>query len=416
MTRYFFNAILILTLTSDNKGVGVFKIFKLLFRKIISGLSNIRHYIWKRIDIPAKLRVLHRTHCFRYVLTAIVLIVLSFSGISYFPKTTTFSGIDYFGTAQASDFSPLLKNYDSKEGVLFSNQGSLVLEPPDLKIIGDNSLAAVSTPRIVSNQVLGSILGSSDQQRKEIVEYTVQSGDTFPSIASNFGISLNTLYWANELNKSSKISVGQKIVVPPVDGIIYFVKAGDTIPQIAKTYKASEDDMVSFNQLADEFDISIGDMLIIPGGVMPEKPQPAPQSTYLASNYFIFPAGGEITQGLHWYHAIDIANKCGTFIHAAAAGVVERAVSNGEWNAGMGNHITILHDNGTVTYYGHLMAVLVKPGDTVGLGENIALMGGAPGMAGAGDSTGCHVHFEVIGASNPLAKYRVHTWLKYADN
>ena len=79
----------------------------------------------------------------------------------------------------------------------------------------------------------------------------------------------------------------------------------------------------------------------------------------------------------------------------------------------MGNYITILHSNGTVTYYGHLMALLVVPGDKVYTGQNIALMGGAPGMAGAGDSTGCHVHFEVVGATNPLGKYPVGTKISY---
>ena len=133
----------------------------------------------------------------------------------------------------------------------------------------------------------------------------------------------------------------------------------------------------------------------------------------VANGFFIFPVQGHITQGLHYYNAVDIANTCGTPIYAAAAGVVQRAVSNGGYNGGMGNHITILHSNGTVTYYGHLMALLVKPGDQVYTGQNIALMGGAPGMAGAGDSTGCHLHFEVIGARNPLASYPVGSAISY---
>jgi len=40
-------------------------------------------------------------------------------------------------------------------------------------------------------------------------------------------------------------------------------------------------------------------------------------------------------------------------------------------------------------------------------------MGGAPGMAGAGDSTGCHLHFEVVGARNPLAGYPVGSKISY---
>jgi murein DD-endopeptidase MepM/ murein hydrolase activator NlpD len=40
-------------------------------------------------------------------------------------------------------------------------------------------------------------------------------------------------------------------------------------------------------------------------------------------------------------------------------------------------------------------------------------MGGAPGMAGAGDSTGCHLHFQVVGAKNPLAAYKVGSIISY---
>ena len=137
---------------------------------------------------------------------------------------------------------------------------------------------------------------------------------------------------------------------------------------------------------------------------MPKKAAPVINQIPLANNYFIFPAQGRITQGLHYYNAVDIANKCGTPIYAPAAGVVQRVVLTG-WNEGMGNYMTILHSNGAVTYYAHIQAALVRPGDSVYTGQNIALMGGAPGMAGAGNSTGCHLHFEVVGARNPLAAY-----------
>ena len=110
---------------------------------------------------------------------------------------------------------------------------------------------------------------------------------------------------------------------------------------------------------------------------------------------------------MHYYNAIDVANKCGTPIYAAAAGVVERAVYNNSWNLGMGNYVTILHPNGTVTYYGHFEVVFVKPGDKVNAGDRIGLMGET------GNATGCHVHFEVIGATNPLARYPVGSKIHY---
>ena len=298
--------------------------------------------------------------------------------------------------------------------LFYSKANEISLETPDLKIMQDNTLCAVSAPCVVSGKVLGDVFGSNNQNQKDVVNYTVQPGDTLQSIADSYKISANTLLWANELTSSSTIKVGQSLAILPVDGVLSVVKSGDTISGIAQTYKAKPEDIISYNDLANQDDIYIGDILIIPGGVMPKKSSPIINNQIpLANDFFIFPTQGHITQGLHYYNAIDIANKCGTPIYAAAAGVVQRAVSNGGWNGGMGNHITILHSNGTVTYYGHLMTLLVSPGDKVYTGQNIAFMGGAPGMAGAGDSTGCHLHFEVVGAKNPLAAYPKGSTISY---
>ncbi|MCX6720961.1 MAG: M23 family metallopeptidase [Candidatus Staskawiczbacteria bacterium] len=287
---------------------------------------------------------------------------------------------------------------------LFSSQASATpLETPDLKIMQNNTLCGVSTPCVVSGKVLGDVFGGS-QNQKEVVDYTVQAGDTLQSIADAYKISVNTLLWANDLTSSSTIKVGQSLAVLPVDGVLHVVKSGDTVSAIAQTYKAQSEDVISYNDLANQDDVYIGDILIIPGGVMPKKAVINNQIP-LADNFFIFPVQGRISQGLHYYNAVDVANKCGTPVYAAAAGVVQRAVGNGGWNGGMGNHVTILHSNGTVTYYGHLMSLLVKPGDKVYTGQNIGYVGGGPGMAGAGNSTGCHLHFEVIGAKNPLSVY-----------
>jgi len=306
------------------------------------------------------------------------------------------------------------KNSNLGADTLFSSQASATpLETPDLKIMQDNTLCAVSTPCVVSGKTLGDVFGSS-QNQKDVVDYTVQPGDTLQSIANAYNISVNTLLWANDLTSSSTIKVGQSLTVLPTDGVLHVVKSGDTISAIAQTYKAQADGIISYNDLANQDDIYIGDILIVPGGVMPKKASPIINNQVpVASGYYIFPVQGRVTQGLHYFNAVDIANKCGTPIYAAAAGVVQRAVGNGGWNSGMGNHITILHNNGTVTYYGHLMTLLVKPGDQVYTGQNIAFMGGAPGMAGAGDSTGCHLHFQVVGARNPLASYPVGSTISY---
>jgi len=315
--------------------------------------------------------------------------------------------------AFSASFQNSSDNPDTND--LFSSKvNEFSLETPDLKIIQNNAIGGISAPYIVSGKVLGDVFGGSpvQSQKKEVIDYEVQPGDTLQSIANSYEISLNTLLWANDITSSSTLKVGQNLTILPTDGILHVIKSGDTVSGISKTYNAGQSNIISFNGLANEDDIYIGDILIVPGGVMPKKATPVakPAQIPMASNYFIFPTQGTITQGLHYYNAIDIANKCGTPVYAAAAGTVQRAVGNGGWNSGMGNHITILHGNGTVTYYGHLSSVLVKPGDKVNVGDRIGLIGNTGKVIGV---TGCHLHFQVVGAKNPLASYRVGSKISY---
>jgi len=122
-----------------------------------------------------------------------------------------------------------------------------------------------------------------------VTEYLVQPGDNLWSIVEEFNISLETLLWANNLNKNSLLQIGQKLVILPTSGVTHPVQKGDTVSQIAKTYKAKIDDILAFNDLSGEGDIYIGDILIVPNGVMPPPVVYAPQTVPLASSYFICP-------------------------------------------------------------------------------------------------------------------------------
>ena len=303
-------------------------------------------------------------------------------------------------------FNPFFKDTNNlvSNDLFFSQNNQLAHESPDLKIIQDNFVYGISTPRILTAQTMGDILGeSSSQTQKEVQDYIVEQGDTIDSVAKAFGVSTTTIALSNNISKSSSLRAGQVLAILPVDGVLHVVKSGDTIGLIAKNYKAKEDAIASFNNVANEGDIFIGDILIIPGGVIPVKSAPVTQAQ-LPNSFFIYPAEGKITQALHYYNAVDVANQCGTPIYATASGIIQKV----RFDYRYGNYVTILHNNGVTTYYGHLQTIFVKPGDSVTLGDRIALMG----RTGT-ESTGCHVHFQVTGVTNPLAKYLLGANLKY---
>ncbi|WP_375740716.1 peptidoglycan DD-metalloendopeptidase family protein [Pseudomonas boanensis] len=92
-------------------------------------------------------------------------------------------------------------------------------------------------------------------------------------------------------------------------------------------------------------------------------------------------------------YALDIAMPEGTPIVAARPGVVVKTENNqsGRGNNPSGNFVRILHDDGTMGVYLHLMrgSVQVQEGQHVMIGEHIARSGNT------GNSTGPHLHFVV---------------------
>ena len=352
-----------------------------------------------------------KTPCLCLGLVAAFLFIFVSLGSGLFLESFAVKG-DFYLADISRMFSPQ-EAADSFPGPLTTKK--LSPESPQFILVENSTLLASTPPTTFSSQVLGSLVAGyeSEDVKKVITEYIVETGDTLSSLAAKFDISLNTILWANSLTEKSTIKPGDKLVILPVSGMIHHVKDKDTLSGIAQTYKAKTEEIVTFNHLPESGAIYIGDILIIPGGTMPApavRKQQTSSSVPLANSYFIAPVTSpyRITQWLHWYNAIDFGGKCGDPIRAAAAGTVLKVAltsSTSRWAFnGAGNHITIMHPNGVVTMYGHISRSLVKPGDPVSQGQMIALMGGQPGTPGAGLSTGCHVHFGVTGASNPFSR------------
>lgn len=113
-----------------------------------------------------------------------------------------------------------------------------------------------------------------------------------------------------------------------------------------------------------------------------------------------------VTGAVSFHAGDDVAASCGTPVWAAADGIVLRAAP-GPYQGRTGNQIVIDHGGGVITRYGHVLTgtMGVRAGDTVGAGQQIAAVGGDPGLdpVGAGSSTGCHLHFEVNIDGEPVS-------------
>jgi len=266
-------------------------------------------------------------------------------------------------------------------------------------IVVDDNVVLVSTGPVGAD-----VIAKQRSNSGEIRVYTVREGDSLSQVAEMFGVTTNTIMWANDINRATEIQPGDSLVILPIVGVQHEIKKGDTMGTIAKEYDGNIEEILSYNQLTSADQLSVGDTIIIPGGAMHAAPVRVARSASpvnvsgvsSVSSNFVHPAPGSVkTQGVHGYNAVDLAGQHGSAIRAAAAGEVIVSKSSG-WNGGYGQYVVIRHGDGTQTLYSHLSSNSVGIGAVVSAGETIG------GMGSTGRSTGTHLHFEVRGTRNPF--------------
>jgi len=270
--------------------------------------------------------------------------------------------------------------------------------------------------------------------RADLVAYKTVQGDTLEAIGAKFGLKPESVLWGNRYilgETPDGLSVNQRLLILPVDGVYYQWMPGDGLNGVAKYYQVSPDAIVDYpaNQLdravVGDFskpNIKPGTMLIIPGGI---NPPPAwsgvtidnnglpgahpnvgwlgvyecnPAAAIRAGGNWTLPTGSTALSGYDWnpptHYGVDFKGPSGLPLGAADAGVI---IYSGWSDRGYGNVIVLDHGNGFLTLYAHLLPEGMVPcGTVVDSGTQIGLMGST------GNSTGAHLHFEVRNNGSPI--------------
>jgi murein DD-endopeptidase MepM/ murein hydrolase activator NlpD len=250
-------------------------------------------------------------------------------------------------------------------------------------------------------------------------------------IAYRYGLSTNTILYANSGLSGDYLKIGQKLQVPPKDGVYITIPSGATLVSLMDKYKGNLDKTKEFNGVTDDSELKKDEQFFIVDG--------RPEQVYIASNSknyntgsgfnnsggysasgpdvgaiytppnslgWIRPTSGAITQGYRSGHyAYDIADRSKPDIVAVAAGTVD-ATGNG-WSGGYGNNVWIDHGNGYRTHYAHMSEFYVQVGDTVSQGQVIGEMGNTGRVYGA---TGIHLHFEVEYSGSRISPSFMGVW------
>ncbi len=208
--------------------------------------------------------------------------------------------------------------------------------------------------------------------------YTVQPGDTISKIADANGLRPETIIGVNEITNIDEIRSGSVLEIPDRDGQMYTVRKGDSLSVIAYEYDMGYVTLAEVNGLKSQL-IIIGQKLFIP-----EKTISTEDYQIVMKSFFVRPAQGPLRYGFgdevediitgekSAASGIYISGELGSPVVASNTGTVV-GVHNDQ--SGKGRYIVLDHDNGYVSVYGHVDAILVEVGVSVQQADQIATIG-----------------------------------------
>jgi surface antigen len=125
----------------------------------------------------------------------------------------------------------------------------------------ENSVSSNTEDVVSKPQVIGAVLKSN----ADIENYDSVAGDTVSSVAAKFGVTSDSIRWSNNLSGDA-LTLGSKLLIPPVNGIVYTVAAGDTPQTLAARFRSNSDKIIAYND-AEINGLRVGERIIIPDAV-----------------------------------------------------------------------------------------------------------------------------------------------------
>ena len=325
---------------------------------------------------------------------------------------------------------------DSREDVMLSGgmQGRLFsmfedVEPVGEKTFADYELGLQSMNFAEEVEIVEAYLDASRitpletaiQEVTKIQEvntvYTVQAGDTLFGISLEVDIPMDKLVEMNDSLKDENtiIHIGQELIItvpePELsverqeqvyyeenyEADIVYIDRDDWYTTQSRTVQEPSAGFRKVVALVSYYNNTETGREIVKEEVVAEAvPKIVERGTKSPPTYIKPISGGRRTSGFgprkapvkgaSTYHkGVDWAVPTGTRVNAASGGVVTKA----GWASGGGYVVYIDHGNGSQTRYKHLSKILVKVGQKVSQGQQIAKSGNT------GVTSGPHLHFEI---------------------
>lgn len=229
--------------------------------------------------------------------------------------------------------------------------------------------------------------------------HTVAAGETLADIAQQYDLIPATLMGMNPSLRDGRATAGDRLRVPPYNGITVRVRPGTTWQSLAERYDVRADTLFEANGCQSPENIAF-----IPGAnwsplrdgegavasppaattaVLPTYPLPRAVEAIVNYGWVLTPRSSQVV----FHSGVDLPAALGTPVRAAEAGTVAFAGTREPY----GNFVVINHQQGRQTRYAHLDRLDVRQGQTVAAGDRL----GTVGTTGTPDAPDPHLHFEV---------------------
>ena len=245
----------------------------------------------------------------------VFLLVVTLIAVAYRPPVSTQS----LATASATttpttdQSTQLSAPSNSVDQVMATNLASSLAESTDMPISNnvanlsqslavESALAQTDANVISKPQVVSVTAGTRSSQK-----YVAVAGDTTQSIGAKYGISAQTIRWANNMS-SDAVEPNRSLTILPFDGILYTVKAGDTVDSIVSKYGGDSASVIADNDLELTGNPVVGAQILVRGGTLPTTEQPgyvAPVATTTRSSSSSYSGG----YGSSYTGLVSVGNK-----------------------------------------------------------------------------------------------------------
>src|SRR5215467_2478254 len=135
-------------------------------------------------------------------------------------------------------------------------------EPPP------QAAASAPQPTLVSAEATAQATAPPAQppDRGGPVHHTVTEGEVLWQIAEQYNLRPETVLWANDIQDPDLLLIGQDLLIPPTDGVLYTVRPGDGLADVANRYGVDLQAIISSNHLDNADQIQAGADIFLPGG------------------------------------------------------------------------------------------------------------------------------------------------------